>query len=269
MQLACIIFFIVLKLSTKSFTFPAYTDYMNVPMQFEVRYLTEHADLPFIEADETDTVSFFKESILCGLQGLQIIEPDEIRIQAVWKNDVTAPGGTNIGKFLKHNGKIIVRGASTATASKLSNIGGLTTMEKRLNIYRSGRNNLALRSLVDSARTKVWNDALKLPGIDTAMLLKWRCENKVYGQSEESWKLKLKSLDAHYPDWKTLLKLDVKVYDTLHMDEYRKVFCTEAHEFTDEDINLAVRDVQPGLKGFYGNVLTFVKGVNIEGSDHR
>jgi hypothetical protein len=134
----------------------------------------------------------------------------------------------------------------------------LTPMDKAILILQAEKNKLALRSLVDAARNKIWEAALTRYKVDKKKKDEWMNANRQPGQSESSWKLKIKYLETFYPSWTSELELENDMLATVNNKEYNKVLCGPAHSFTASDQEVAVRNVEDGLEGFYNAVYDYV-----------
>jgi hypothetical protein len=86
----------------------------------------------------------------------------------------------------------------------------------------------------------------------------WMKSHRVFGQSESSWKLRLKALEELYPAWKEQLVLDPDMFATINSEEYNKVLCQPAHEFGADEQKVAVESVDSTLSRFYQQVYSFV-----------
>lgn len=187
------------------------------------------------------------------------MEPHEVRVDALWKGGRTAPGSTTVGDFSAGDGELVVRGASRVAASKLGDAEGLVTMDKMLRVYRYKTNKLALRALVDEARQKAWRDAAGSPWFDRKAVDAWMATNRADGQTDASWGLRVRALDAAHPSWRDAIGLDGDMLATMSAPEYGKVLCAASHEFTADEKEAAVMAVQPDLVGMYKSVLAFVR----------
>jgi hypothetical protein len=230
-----------------------------VPVVFEVRYVAINKQVENVQASKKDKVSTLKEKLLNALEKLDIKSSD-VKIQAMWKGQGdTAAGSISVDYFCKNNGKLVVRGSSRITAAKLGQIDGLETLDKLLIVYKTKHNKLAIRALVDQARRNMWKSAMNiLNETQMAAVSAYIKDNRQFGQSEDSWKLKIKALDATAPQWKENLKIDPDMFATINAEEYNKVLCAPAHEFKQCDIEAAVAAINSELQGFYDKVLKYV-----------
>lgn len=240
-----------------------FSDMLKIPVTFEVRYPATHADIEGVELIKDDNVTTLKELVKEKLGKVKDLEEfmqsNQVHIQPMWKDPLqTAPSRTKVEKFLENNGRIIVRGTSTASALLLSTSEGIHTLQRAMLPLQAKNRKLALRALVDAARRKVWTDALKLKEVNEEELKAWMKSHRVFGQSESSWKLRMKALEELYPAWKEQLVLDPDMFATINSEEYNKVLCQPAHEFGADEQKVAVESVDSTLSGFYQQVYSFV-----------
>jgi hypothetical protein len=130
-------------------------------------------------------------------------------------------------------------------------------MDRMTRLYKYGTNKLALRALVDQARQKVWRDATGAPWFDEGAAKSWMSDHRIDGQSETSWNLRSRALDAIHPTWRDMLGLDRDMFATIDAPEHEKDVLVI--EFADEEMEAAVKAVDPGLVGMYKSVLEFVR----------
>ena len=137
-----------------------------------------------------------------------------------------------------------------------------------MRIYKYKTIKLALRSLVDDARQKVWREATEAPWFDKKAVTSWMAGNRADGQSVASWSLRVRALDTFYaqsdPSWRDLLGLDKDMFATINASEYGKVLCAAAHEFTAAEKESAVMAMHPELSGMYRTVLDFVNSIQLQ-----
>lgn len=132
------------------------------------------------------------------------------------------------------------------------NLGGILLLAFKTKHYK-----LAIRSLIDKARRNMWNEALKiLSDAQREEVVKYIKDKRQFGQSEESWKLRVKALDTICSDWRASLNIDPDMFATINGKEYNKVLCAPAHEFSPDEIKAAIATMNSDLQDFYNEVLT-------------
>ena len=131
-------------------------------------------------------------------------------------------------------------------------------LDKIMLVVQTKHNKLAIRALVDKARQQILKSATDILDAEKKhSATEYVKKNRQAGEIEQSWKLQIKALDHVNPTWKEELGIDVDMFETINAEEYNKVLCAPAHEFSKTDIESAVAVLNADLQGFYDKVIAY------------